>query len=69
MFAQEYECQFAASSSGIIDPDQIVFEDLDASSARRLVGIDVGVKSDKTAVAIGADLGDKLWIEDIMLLD
>lgn len=69
IFAQEYECSFAASSTGMIDLDKLVFEEPATTGARRVIGIDVGVKSDRSAIAIGVDLGSRLWIEDILVLD
>lgn len=53
----------------MIDLDKLVFEEPATTGARRVIGIDVGVKSDRSAIAIGVDLGSRLWIEDILVLD
>lgn len=68
VFAQEYECRFAASSSGLCDIEKLVFKQIDTSRCRKLIGIDVGVKSDRTAIAIVSDMGSTLHVDEVIVL-
>ena len=71
IFAQEYECQWAASSSSLCKSEDLDFKDMQEESSSRdvLLAVDVGVKHDKTAMAVGKEIDGVLNVVECTVLD
>lgn len=68
VFAQEFECQFSKEVGAFIDFDLVQVSN-GLASCGRWFGMDVGRKNDKSAITILQSNGDKIHVEDIIVLD
>ena len=70
LFQQEYMCRFANEFSQLIDTSLLDFEDRTEKPIARWLGMDVGSKSDRTAIVTLAELPDHtFYVEDIAILN
>ena len=70
IFQQEYMCRFANEFSQLIDTGILDFEDRPEKPVARWMGMDVGSRSDRTAIVTLAELPDHtLYVEDVAILN
>lgn len=70
LFEQEYMCRFAADFSSLIDPALLDFNDPDKKPVARWCGMDIGSRSDRTAIVTLAQLPDLTYfVEDVAILN
>lgn len=67
-FNREYMCRWSNEMSDFIDSSILKFTDK-TETGYYVFGMDIGRKSDKTAITIGKVNYDRLIIEDIVVLD
>lgn len=69
-FQQEYMCRFAADFSSLIDPNILTFDDPTEKPVARWCGMDIGSRSDRTAIVTLAQLPDQTYfVEDVAILN
>lgn len=70
LYEQEYMCRFAADFSSLIDPNILDFDDPAEKPVARWCGMDIGSKSDRTAIVTLAQLPDLTYfVEDVVILN
>lgn len=67
VFAQEYECSWLDSTGAMIDVSLLDWASEFKSSAKYL-GVDVGSTSDRSAFVSLAQSGDRLFIDDVVVM-
>lgn len=69
MFAQEYECKFMSEYSSMLDPKLIDwYDDEPAAVDGCFLGMDIGSRSDRSAIATLKSAGGKIYLSDIVML-
>lgn len=68
IFEQEYMCKFSNEYSSLIDTSLLQFYEDEITSDKIYLGMDVGSTSDRTAIVTVKIIGDKIYIDDIVIL-
>lgn len=68
IFEQEYMCKFSNEYSSLIDTSLLQFYENQITSDKIYLGMDVGSTSDRTAIVTVKHIGDKIYIDDIVVL-
>ena len=68
VWKMEYEAQFADEFGSFIDTTLLQFENIEDKSNERYVGFDVARSSDNSAIVDVQKIGDKFYVDDILLL-
>ena len=70
IFAQEYECQFLSEYGSLIDVSLIdYYDDLPTGNRTNYLGMDIGSKSDRSAIVILRKIGEVVYLDDIVVLN
>ena len=70
VFAQEYECQFLSEYGSLIDVSLIdYYDDLPTGNRTDYLGMDIGSKSDRSAIVILRKIGEVVYLDDIVVLN
>ena len=70
VFAQEYECQFLSEYGSLIDVSLIdYYDDLPTGNRTNYLGMDIGSKSDRSAIVILRKIGEVVYLDDIVVLN
>lgn len=68
VFAQEYECKFSKEFSTFIDTTLLDFVDAVPQSQHHYLGMDIGSKSDRTAIVDLVEYKSELYVNDVIIL-
>ena len=68
-FAIEYECSWDGASTTLFDLDLLKFTDQPPSAGKYVFGMDIGRKSDRTAIAVLKVAPTSAHLQDIIVLD
>ena len=70
VFAQEYECQFLSEYGSLIDVSLIdYYDDLPTGNRTNYLGMDIGSRSDRSAIVILRKIGEVVYLDDIVVLN
>ena len=70
VFAQEYECQFLSEYGSLIDVSLIdYYDDLPSGNRTNYLGMDIGSRSDRSAIVILRKIGEVVYLDDIVVLN
>ena len=70
VFAQEYECQFLSEYGSLIDVGLIdYYDDLPTGNRTNYLGMDIGSRSDRSAIVILRKIGEVVYLDDIVVLN
>ena len=70
VFAQEYECQFLSEYGSLIDVSLIdYYDDLPTGNITNYLGMDIGSRSDRSAIVILRKIGEVVYLDDIVVLN
>lgn len=70
VFAQEYECQFLSEYGSLIDVGLIdYYDDLPSGNRTNYLGMDIGSRSDRSAIVILRKIGEVVYLDDIVVLN
>ena len=68
MWKMEYEAQFADEFGSFIDTTLLQFDNVEDKSNERYVGFDLATRTDNSAIVDVQKIGDKFYVDDILLL-
>lgn len=70
VFAQEYECKFMAEYGSLIDISLLKYYDvIPKANAPTYLGMDIGSKSDRSAIVILKMISGIVYVDDIIMLN